>query len=473
LSTFAKQRTSSANVAEIARRARAAARLLALLPGDRRNAALKAAAYAIEQRKLEILVANQRDCHDAARAVEGGQMSRALFKRLQINEQGIAAMSRCVLEVSALPDPLGRQLAATELDDGLTLYKESCPIGVIGVIFEARPEVVPQVAALALKSGNAVVLKAGAEGAHTSQALVTIWRDALSHFLDIPPASINLLRTREDVAELLSLDQEIDLIIPRGSQQFVRYIGEHSRIPVLGHGEGICHVYVDRAADLDKALAIAFDSKVQYPAACNAMETLLVHEQVAGRFLPDMIARFRTTGVEVRGCPRTITLAGAGDLVPATDGDWATEYSDLIISIKIVDSAEDAIEHIDRYGSGHTEAIVTEDSNAVSRFMARVDAAGVYHNASTRFADGSRYGLGAEVGISTGKLHARGPVGLEGLTTYKYKLFGNGQVVASYAGGAHAFKHRNLKSEAGVTSNKSKTFSPLASALEVKLSIHD
>src|SRR5258708_5592630 len=396
-----KLTASDTCVQEMARRARAAARLLALLPGDRRDAALKAAAYAIEQRKLEILVANQRDCHDAAHAIEAGQMSSALFKRLQTNEQGIAAMSRCVLDVARLPDPLGRQLAATELDDGLILYKESCPIGVIGIIFEARPEVVPQVAALALKSGNAVILKGGAEAAHTNQVLVTIWRDALSHFLDVPPAAINLLRSREDVARMLTLDHEIDLIIPRGSQRFVRYIAEHSRVPVLGHGEGICHVYVDRAADLRKAIAIALDSKVQYPSACNAIETLLVHEQVAQRFLPEMIARFRTEGVEVRGCPRTVTLAEGYDVTGVNEEDWATEYSDLIISIKIVSSTEEALAHIDRYGSGHTEAIVTEDGDTAAHFMARVDAAGVYQHASTRFADSFRYGFGSGLGVRT------------------------------------------------------------------------
>jgi glutamate-5-semialdehyde dehydrogenase len=448
MNSFAQETAKQLSVADVARRAKAAARALALLPGDRRDAALKAAAYAIEERKLEILVANQRDCDDAARAVEAGQMSRALFKRLQTSEQGIAAMSRGVLDVAGLPDPLGRQLAATELDDGLTLYKESCPIGVIGIIFEARPEVVPQVAALALKSGNAVVLKGGAEAAHTNQALVTIWREAVSHFPDIPPAAINLLRTREDVAQMLALDQEIDLIIPRGSQRFVRYIAEHSRIPVLGHGEGICHVYVDRAASLPMALAIAIDSKVQYPAACNAMETLLVHENIAGRFLPEMIARFKAEGVEVRGCPRTIALAQSHDVVGASEEDWATEYSDLIISIKVVGSTEEALEHIDCYGSGHTEAIVTEDNNAASHFMTRVDAAGVYQNASTRFSDGFRYGLGAELGISTGKLHARGPVGLEGLTTYKYKLFGDGHVVAAYSNGERTFRHRTLEADA-------------------------
>jgi glutamate-5-semialdehyde dehydrogenase len=434
----------------LARGAKAAARLLAVLPASVRDAALRAGADAIEERMADILAANERDCNEAAGAVAAGQMSPALFKRLQTNEPGIRAMSIGVREVAALPDPLGRRLAETELDDGLTLLKESCPLGVIGIVFEARPEVVPQVAALALKSGNAVILKGGVEAAHTNQALFSIWRAALHKFPDIPECAVNLLRTREAVAELLTLDQEIDLIIPRGSQKFVRYIAEHSHIPVLGHGEGICHVYVDRAADLLKATSIAFDSKVQYPAACNAAETLLVHVEIALQFLPQMIAEFQANGVEVRGCPRTMKivqsemLAGAAAVAQATEADWATEYSDLIISIKIVDNTEEAIKHIDAYGSSHTEAIVTEDREVAADFMERVDAAGVYHNASTRFADGYRYGFGAELGISTSKLHARGPVGLEGLTTYKYKLFGNGQIVASYASGERAFTHRRL-----------------------------
>src|SRR5258707_2966473 len=449
MGSLSKLTANHTYVEDIARRAREAARLLAWLPGDRRDAALQSAAYAIAERNLEILVANQRDCHDAVRAVEAGQMSPALFKRLQINEQSIAAMLRGVLDVTRLPDPLGRQLAATELDDGLTLYKESCPIGVIGIIFEARPEVVPQVAALALKSGNAVILKGGAEAAYTNQALVTIWRDAVSHFLDIPPAAISQLRTREDVAQMLTLDQEIDLIIPRGSQRFVRFIAEHSCVPVLGHGEGICHVYVDRAADLRKALAIALDSKVQYPAACNAMETLLVHEKVAGRFLPEMIACFRNEGVEVRGCPRTVALAEGYDVTGVSEEDWATEYSDLIISIKIVSSTEEALAHIDRYGSGHTEAIVTEDGATASHFMTRVDAAGGYHNPSTRFAQCFGCGLGSELVISTGKFNALCQLGLEGLTTYKYKLFGAGHVVAGYSNGEQSFRHENLTGDAG------------------------
>ncbi len=435
----AAEAVARSNVAEVARRAKAAARLLATIPGERRDAALKAAAYAIEQRKLEILVANHRDCEDAVGALEAGRMSRTLFERLRISESGIAQMAAGVREVAALTDPLNRKLAVTELDDGLTLHKESCPIGVLGIVFEARPEIVPQIAALALKSGNAVILKGGAEAVHSNQALISIWSDALTHFFDIPADAINLLYTRADVDEMLSLAGEIDVIIPRGSRDFVRYVAEHSRIPVLGHGEGICHVYVDEMAELQKAHNIAFDSKVQNPAACNSMETLLVHEEAAGVFLPEMISRFQAAGVQVRGCPRTMKLDQAWGVVPANEDDWGTEYSDLIVSIKIVDNTDEAIKHINRYGSRHTEAIVTEDAHTE-----RVDAAGVYHNASTRFADGFRYGFGAELGISTSKLHARGPVGLDGLTTYKYKLIGDGQTVANYEAGERTFKHRRV-----------------------------
>jgi len=431
------------HVAAVARRAKASSRRLATVPGDRRVAALIAAADAIEERKLEILEANKRDCDEAIRAVEAGRMSRALFERLQLSQRSIAQMAVGVREVAALTDPLGRTLAVTELDEGLRLYKESCPIGVIGIVFEARPEIVPQIAALALKSGNAVILKGGSEAEHSNRVLIQIWTEVLASFEDIPPDAVNLLYTRADVEEMLSLEDEIDLIIPRGSQEFVRHVAERSRIPVLGHGEGICHVYVDNMAGLDKAFRIAFDSKVQYPAACNAMETLLVHEEVAGAFLPEMISRFQAAGVEVRGCPRTIKFGEAG-VIAASEEDWKTEYSDLIVAIKIVDSADEAIDHINRYGSNHTEAIVTEDAHTASHFMERVDAAGVYHNVSTRFADGFRYGFGAELGISTSKLHARGPVGLEGLTTYKYKLIGNGQTVASYVTGERTFKHRTV-----------------------------
>ena len=446
MSSSAPETTAKTDVAEVARRAKAASRRLAALTEERRNGALLAAALAVEERAAEILAANELDCLDAAREVAEGRMSQAMFKRLRTDAGGVAEMAARVRDVAALPDPLGRRLAVTELDEGLTLYKVSCPLGVVGVIFEARPEVVPQVASLALKSGNAVILKGGAEAARTNEALVSVWRDALARFPEIPADAVGLLRTREDVAGMLALDGEIDLIIPRGSKEFVRHVAERSRIPVLGHGEGVCHVYVDAAADPRKALAVALDSKTQYPAACNAAETLLIHEAAAPRLLPDLLAALRSAGVEVRACPRTAALApSAGELVPASEEDWAAEYSDLVVSVKTVAGFDEAVEHIERYGSRHTEAIVTEDEGAAARFLETVDAAGVYHNASTRFADGFRYGLGAELGISTGKLHARGPVGLEGLTTYKYKLVGDGHTVAPYGRGERQFKHRKLQ----------------------------
>jgi len=314
-------------------------------------------------------------------------------------------------------------------------------------VFESRPDVVPQISSLALKSGNAVCLKGGAEAAETNAVLVSIWRDALSAFSEIPADSVVLIHTREDVAKILTLHDEIDLIVPRGSNEFVRYVTENSRIPVLGHGEGICHVYVHSDADLQKALDVSYDSKVQYPAVCNSMETLLVHRDIAPAFLPRLVEEYRKAGVEVRGDERALELVNAQGVIPATEQDWKTEYSDLIVSVKIVDGVNEAIEHINKYGSRHTECIVTESHDVAARFMEFVDAANVFQNASTRFSDGFRYGLGAEVGISTGKLHARGPVGLEGLTIYKYKLFGKGQTVASYSKGQRTFKHRAIENK--------------------------
>ena len=272
------------------------------------------------------------------------------------------------------------------------------------------------------------------------------FRMRLARFGEVPADAALLLRTREEVSQMLALDEEIDLIIPRGSKEFVAYVTEHSRVPVLGHGEGVCHVYVDAEADASKALDVALDSKTQYPAACNAAETILIHERAAPRVLPSLLEALRTAGVEVRACPRTFELAPSSDgLVAATEDDWSSEYSDMIVSLKVVGSLDEAIAHIGRYGSRHTETIVTEDAAAAARFTEEVDAAGVYHNASTRFADGFRYGLGAELGISTGKLHARGPVGLEGLTTYKYKLVGDGHTVAAYSSGERSFRHRKVK----------------------------
>jgi len=432
------------SVASIAGRARAASRTLARLSCESRNEVLLAAAKSIEENAHAIIKANEVDLRAAEAAVAAGSMTRAMAARLRVSERGVAQMAAQVRDVAQLRDPLGQRLAATELDEGLELYKESCPLGVIAVIFESRPEVVPQVGSLALKSGNAVILKGGSEAAHTNEALVSIWRASLGAFPAVPLDSASLLQTRADVLELLALDRDVDLIIPRGSYELVRFIMEHSRIPVLGHGEGICHVYVDRAADIGKAAAIIYDAKVQYPAVCNAAETLLVHEAIAAKFLPLAVAKLAHAGVEIRGDAKTAALAPDAAIVPATEKDWATEYCDLILSVKVVADEDEAISHINRYGSRHTEAIVTEDAEAAKKFMDEVDAAGVFQNASTRFSDGFRYGFGAEVGISTSKLHARGPMGLEGLTTYKFKLYGSGQTVEPYVKGEKRLKHRAL-----------------------------
>jgi glutamate-5-semialdehyde dehydrogenase len=433
-----------ADVSSLVRSARQASRKLALLSSETRKASLLAMADALEGNSDRILLANARDCAAAENLVSSGEMTPALFSRLRIKPSGIAEMAARVREVANLPDPLGKRLSATELDQGLILYKESCPLGVIAVVFESRPEVVPQVASLALKSGNALLLKGGSEAANSNESIVAVWRETLYRFPDIPRESIHLLQSRSDVMELLDLQGEVDLLIPRGSKEFVACMEQNSRIPVLGHGEGICHVFVDRAADLNKAVSITLDSKVQYPAACNSAETLLVHQDIAAAFLPRVITELETAGAEIRGCPRVLALLPEQKLIPANEQDWSTEYSDLILSVKIVDSLAQGLEHIHRYGSKHTECIVTEDQAAAERFLQEVDAAGVFHNASTRFADGYRYGLGAEVGISNGKLHARGPMGIEGLTTYKYKLRGNGHVVAEYSSGVRHFKHKPL-----------------------------
>ena len=438
------QLEKDSSVAAVAKSARAASRRLAVLTNQRRNEILNQAADQIVARQSEIVAANELDCAAAKTAVENGQMSESMFARLQTSSQGIEKMAAGVRAVAALPDPLNRRLAATELDENLILYKESCPIGVVGIVFESRPDVIAQVVSLAVKSGNAVLLKGGSEAAHTNQILFHIWQDVLANCADVGIDAVNLLHTRADVQEMLAQDEWIDLIVPRGSKEFVRAVNEQSRIPVLGHGAGVCHVYVDRFADSGKARRIVFDSKVDYPSACNAAETLLVHEQTAAEFLPEMLAQLKSAGVEIRGCPRTIQVLNTKTVVPATEDDWETEYSDLIIAVKIVDDINEAVAHINRYGSKHTESIVTEDASAAEQFMRQIDAASVFHNASTRFADGFRYGFGAELGISTGKLHARGPVGLEGLTTYKFKLFGDGQTARDYSSGARVFTHRRL-----------------------------
>jgi len=351
-----------------------------------------------------------------------------------------------VRSVAGQDDPLGKTLSARELDEDLELYKIAVPIGVVGTVFESRPDALVQIAALALRSGNAVILKGGSEALHSNRILFEIIEEAAaSADADIPDGWAQHVEAREDVDALLEMDDAIDLLMPRGSSEFVSYIQDNTSIPVLGHTEGICHVYVDDAADLSMAEEIAYDAKVQYPAVCNAVETLLVHDDIAAEFLPAIADRYETADVEIRGDERTRELA---DVEAATEADWDTEYGDLIVSIRVVDSLETAIDHITTHGSKHTESIVTEDEERASTFMRSLDSASVFHNASTRFADGYRFGLGAEVGISTGKIHARGPVGLEGLTTYKYHLEGDGQLVATYAGeDAKPFTHQEFDGE--------------------------
>lgn len=435
--------TIAPSLASLARQTREAARKLAVLSPDKRNRAIESIASALETATPEILAANQADCEAAL--AEG--LAKSLYGRLKLDADKLAGAIVGVRDVGQLPDPVGVRQIHRELDEGLILQRITCPLGVLGVIFEARPDAVMQIAALAVKSGNGVILKGGKEAVRSCEALVRAIHQGLSQ-AGLDPAVVRLLTTREETLELLRLDSYVDLIIPRGSNSFVRFVQENTRIPVLGHADGICHLYIDKDADLSKAVAIAVDAKTQYPSACNTIETLLIHRDIASTYLQQVIPALQAQDVELRADELTRQLAGTQSnalLKPADESDWATEYSDLILSIKIVDSLEAAIDHINTYGSRHTEAIVTENVQAATDFIAQVDAAGVFHNCSTRFADGFRYGFGAEVGISTQKMPPRGPVGLEGLVTYKYQLVGNGQIVATYAGAnAKPFTHRDL-----------------------------
>ncbi|WP_327053999.1 glutamate-5-semialdehyde dehydrogenase [Halomicrococcus gelatinilyticus] len=415
---------------------------LAKLSDDERREGLLSIADAIDERHEEILDANEKDVAAGQRMLEEGEYSQALVDRLKLSESKLESITEMVRSVADQADPLEKTLAARRLDEGLELYKVAVPIGVVGTVFESRPDALVQIAALSLKSGNAVILKGGSEASHSNRVLYEIIREATA---DLPDGWAQLIEAREDVDALLEMDDSIDLLMPRGSSAFVQYVQDNTSIPVLGHTEGICHVYVDDAADLEMAADVAYDAKVQYPAVCNAVETLLVHEDVAEEFLPGMVERYEDAGVELRGGDgvREVVTMDA-----ATEGDWSTEYGDLVLSVKLVDSLDAAIDHVTTYGSKHTESIVTEDDDRASRFMRSLDSASVFHNASTRFADGYRFGLGAEVGISTGKIHARGPVGLEGLTTYKYHLEGDGHLVATYAGeDATPFRHEEMAAD--------------------------
>ena len=429
------------NVTERAARAKAASYVLAALPPESKDRALNAMACALRVHADEILQANQRDLQESQKAVEAGTLKTSLFERLKLTREKLETVIRGVEELVELPDPVGKILSATELDEGLNLYRVSCPLGLIGVIFESRPDVLPQIAALAVKSGNAVVLKGGHESVHTNDALVAVLQQALSTVPGYPTEALQLLHTREESAEMLGLDQYFDLIIPRGGNALVSYVKANTKIPVLGHADGVCHIFVSRTADLQLAKQVCVDAKTQYPAACNSVETLLLdaHWPLANQ--KALLAELVKQGVTLYGGADVATLAPVAGAV----ADWHTEYGEKKLSVKLVQHVLEAVEHINRYGSHHTDAILSADHDETQIFMDLVDSAGVYHNVSTRFADGYRYGFGAEVGISTGKTHARGPVGLEGLTIYKYKLYGNGQVVADYVGpDARPFTHKKL-----------------------------
>ncbi|MCF3605404.1 glutamate-5-semialdehyde dehydrogenase [Planktothrix agardhii 1033] len=429
--------TRSIPLVELAAKTRVAAQKLGILSTAEKNQAIEAIAQALEAAASEIIAANEADC----RAAEAEGIAKPLYNRLKFDTSKLKSTIAGLRDVAKLPDPVGVVQIHRELDRGLILKRITCPLGVLGVIFEARPEAVIQISALAIKSGNGVILKGGKEAINSCQVLVKAIRQGLSQTA-IDHDAVQLLTTREEILELLQLDDYVDLIIPRGSNSFVKFVQDNTRIPVLGHAEGICHIYIDKLADIKKAIAITIDAKTQYPAACNAVETLLVHQDIAPGFLLEAVTALQAKNVELRGDDQTLKIV---NIKPATAEDWSTEYSDLILSIKIVGNLEEAIAHINTYGSGHTDAIITEDQATANTFLNQVDGAGVFHNCSTRFADGFRYGFGAEVGISTQQMPPRGPVGLEGLVTYKYQVVGDGHIVETYSGSnAKPFTHRDL-----------------------------
>jgi len=419
------------NMADIGKIAKKASVCLAAEIPEKKNLVLQFIADMLMENKEAIFQKNLLDIERSKKE----NLSAPLLKRLKFDEKKLSEAIEGIKSLTKMKDPVGQTLMSTELDKGLELYKVSCPIGVIGVIFESRPDALVQISSLCLKSGNAVILKGGSEAIETNRILTEIIKEA-SEKAGIGKGWIHLLETRDDVKEMLKMDEYIDLIIPRGS---------NSRIPVLGHSDGICHCYVDKDADIDMAVKVVFDSKTQYVAVCNATETLLVHEDVAERFLPELKKKTDEMNVDLRGCERVRRII---PVAAASEEDWKTEYLDYILSIKIADSVDEAIDHINTYGSGHTDAIITGNKETAVKFMNTVDSGNVFWNCSTRFSDGFRYGFGAEVGISTGKIHARGPMGLEGLLIYKYKLTGNGHIVSDYAEHRSTFTHKKLEKNA-------------------------
>lgn len=405
--------------------AKEAALKLASLDNKTKNEALEAIAKNVEKNKDVIFENNNLDLTQAKGLVETGKITQSTYNRLKLDENKMRDMIAGIYDVIKLEDPVNKILSKTKLDDNLILEKISCPIGLICVIFEARPDVIVQIATLAIKSGNAVVLKGGSESINTNKIFEKLINEALES-INFPKNVINLVFTHDDVNKLLNYDKYVNLIIPRGSNKLVKYIKDNTKIPVLGHASGICHIFVDESANLNKTLKICVDSKIQYPSACNSVETILVHKNFEG--LEQLKSCLKTNGVEIF----------------ENVADYSFEYGEKKVTFKIVNNIDEAINHINNFGSGHTDCIITEDEKNANKFLNEVDSSSVYHNCSTRFADGFRYGFGAEVGISTNKTHARGPVGLEGLTIYKYKLRGNGQIVDDYAKGLKTFKHEKL-----------------------------
>jgi len=414
--------------------AKAATVEMSILSTDTKDDALEAMADALDRNRARILEENGKDLEDVR-----GKIPGPMYKRMVVDDGKIDEMVKGIRSVESLKDPVGEVMSASDMDDGLTLYQIRCPVGMLGVVFESRPDVVPQIMSLCLKSGNCVAFKGGSEAYRTIKAIFDVLKEAASS-KGIPSSAFVLLESREDFKEILDLDDYIDLLIPRGSNSFVRYVQENTRIPVLGHAAGICHIYVDSDVDQDMAVNVAVDSKTQYPAVCNAVENILVNSSIAKEFVPKLVSAMAEKGVEVRG-DDTVRKLVPGTKA-ATEEDWFEEYDDLILALKVVDSLQDAIDFINGHSSHHTEAILTSDMHKASVFAKMVDSADVFVNASTRFADGYRFGKGAEVGISTNKIHARGPMGMEGLMIYKYVLIGSGQVVRDYVGkDAKPFKH--------------------------------
>lgn len=409
------------NFEDIAKQAKNASLEMAELTTEVKNKALLKIADALEENKSQIFEANKTDLEQAKDSV-----SPSVFNRLKLDENKMRDMIQGIRDVVKLEEPIGKTLLARQLDEGLNLYKVSCPIGVIGIIFEARPDVIAQISSLAIKSSNAVILKGGKESINTNKTILGIINSVLDSIKEFPKNALSQVFTHDDVAQMLKCDASIDLIIPRGGNKLVKFIKENTKIPVLGHADGICHIFTDESADFETAKKVIIDAKTQYPSACNAVETLLIHKNFNKK--DELLKELENAEITLVSNPDT----------------WAFEHGDKTLAYKVVTNIDEAINHINSYGSGHTDCIITKNEQNAQKFMQKVDSAGVYQNVSTRFADGFRYGFGAEVGISTNKTHARGPVGLEGLTIYKYKLIGNGHIVKDYVDGTKHFNHKDL-----------------------------